>query len=102
VLQGAAGRMWPSVGLPLFGSAYYNAPHEPCEAMARSGWATSGTRSAYGKGRGSAGRRRWPGRWGRPLDALPVPRGPVRQAMAAVDMRKPAASPTRKGGETTG
>jgi predicted ATPase len=35
VLQGAAGRMWPSVGLPLFGSAHYNAPHELCEAMAR-------------------------------------------------------------------
>ncbi|MEU0853675.1 regulator, partial [Streptomyces flaveolus] len=35
VLQGAAGRMWPSVGLPLFGSAHYNAPHELCEATAR-------------------------------------------------------------------
>ncbi|MFF4357852.1 ATP-binding protein [Streptomyces sp. NPDC001604] len=35
VLQGAAARMWPSVGLPLFGSAYYNAPHELCEARAR-------------------------------------------------------------------
>ncbi|MZG16073.1 AAA family ATPase, partial [Streptomyces sp. SID5914] len=35
VLQGAAGRMWPSVGLPLFGSAHYNAPHELCEAAAR-------------------------------------------------------------------
>ncbi|MQY39078.1 hypothetical protein SRB17_71000 [Streptomyces sp. RB17] len=35
LLQGAAARMWPSVGLPLFGSAYYNAPHEQCEAMAR-------------------------------------------------------------------
>ncbi len=35
VLQGAAGRMWPSVGLRLFGSAHYNAPHELCEAAAR-------------------------------------------------------------------
>jgi predicted ATPase len=35
VLQGAAGRMWPAVGLPLFGSAHYNAPHELCAAAAR-------------------------------------------------------------------
>ncbi|MFI7405881.1 hypothetical protein ACIBW9_36360 [Streptomyces sp. NPDC049541] len=35
VLQGAAAGMWRSVGLPLFGSAYYNAPHELCEATAR-------------------------------------------------------------------
>ncbi|WP_093801853.1 AAA family ATPase [Streptomyces sp. Wb2n-11] len=35
VLQGAAGRIWPSVGLPLFGSAYYNMPHALCEEKAR-------------------------------------------------------------------
>ncbi|CAL9627840.1 hypothetical protein SUDANB145_06002 [Streptomyces sp. enrichment culture] len=35
VLQGAAGRMWPAVGLQLFGSAHYNAPRELCEAAAR-------------------------------------------------------------------
>ncbi|MEU0333724.1 AAA family ATPase [Streptomyces sp. NPDC006193] len=35
VLQGAASRLWPSVGLPLFGSAHYSAPHEQCEAAAR-------------------------------------------------------------------
>ncbi|KAB1150750.1 regulator [Streptomyces luteolifulvus] len=35
VLQGAAAAMWPSVGLPLFGSAYFHAPHQRCEAMAR-------------------------------------------------------------------
>ncbi|WP_344175700.1 ATP-binding protein [Streptomyces albidochromogenes] len=35
VLQGAAERIWPSVGLPLFGSAYYNAPHALCERKAR-------------------------------------------------------------------
>ncbi|MCX3062534.1 ATP-binding protein [Streptomyces beihaiensis] len=35
VLQGAAARIWPSVGLPLFGSAHYNAPHALCEAKAR-------------------------------------------------------------------
>ncbi|MGX1882115.1 ATP-binding protein [Streptomyces sp. NPDC055287] len=35
VLQGAAERIWPSVGLPLFGSAYYNAPHTLCEEKSR-------------------------------------------------------------------
>ncbi|MFD4834396.1 ATP-binding protein [Streptomyces uncialis] len=35
VLQGAAGRMWASVGLPLFGSRHYNAPHELCEERSR-------------------------------------------------------------------
>ncbi|MEV7503490.1 AAA family ATPase [Streptomyces sp. NPDC093018] len=35
VLQGAAARLWPSVGLPLFGSAHYNAPHAQCESAAR-------------------------------------------------------------------
>ncbi|MFC5746219.1 ATP-binding protein [Actinomadura rugatobispora] len=34
-LQGAAGRIWRTVGLPLFGSAYFNAPHGQCETHAR-------------------------------------------------------------------
>ncbi|WP_371792770.1 regulator [Streptomyces sp. NBC_01471] len=35
LLQGAAGQLWTSVGLPLFGSAYYSAPHQRCEEGAR-------------------------------------------------------------------
>ncbi|MZD07084.1 regulator, partial [Streptomyces sp. SID5785] len=35
LLQGAAGRIWPSVGPPLFGSGHYNGPHEVCEGRAR-------------------------------------------------------------------
>lgn len=35
VLQGAAERIWPSVGLPLFGSAHYGRPRADCEARAR-------------------------------------------------------------------
>jgi predicted ATPase len=35
VLQGAAGRLWESVGLRLFGSRYFNAPHAVCEARVR-------------------------------------------------------------------
>ncbi|MDQ1043906.1 hypothetical protein QFZ76_002142 [Streptomyces sp. V4I2] len=40
----------------------------------------------------------------RALDAVPTPRGPVRYATATLglDMQQPAASPTRKGGETAG
>ncbi|MBD0740691.1 AAA family ATPase [Streptomyces sp. CBMA152] len=35
VIQGAAERIWPSVGLPLFGSASFNAAHVLCEERAR-------------------------------------------------------------------
>ncbi|WP_262062289.1 ATP-binding protein [Streptomyces sp. STR69] len=104
LLQGAAGEMWPSVGLPLFGSAYYNAPHELCEAMARErlgdGPYEERVREGALLGREAAVARALGQR--RPLDAVPVPRGPVRPAPVGVDMRKPAASPTRKGGETAG
>ncbi|MBO2453239.1 ATPase [Actinomadura barringtoniae] len=34
-LQGAAKGVWRTVGLPLFGSAFFNAPHEQGEALAR-------------------------------------------------------------------
>ncbi|MFD9194059.1 ATP-binding protein [Streptomyces phaeochromogenes] len=102
VLQGSASRMWPSVGLPLFGSAYYNAPHEQCEATARErlgderyeecvrAGARLGRQAAVGRALGHTRPRL--------LGALPPPRG----LPEPPDMRKPAASPTRKGGETTG
>ncbi|WP_258020771.1 ATP-binding protein [Streptomyces anatolicus] len=35
VLQGAASRIWPSVGLPLFGSGNFGGPHVVCEERAR-------------------------------------------------------------------
>ncbi|CAM5354854.1 Putative ATPase OS=Streptomyces griseomycini OX=66895 GN=FHS37_004669 PE=4 SV=1 [Streptomyces griseomycini] len=100
VLQGAADRMWPSVGLPLFGSAHYNAPHVLCEARAREHLGDEryeecrrrGTRL----GRDEAVRRalRRPG--------PPAPRGPGAAAAAGAPTHEPAASPTRKGGETAG
>jgi hypothetical protein len=106
VLQGAAARMWPSVGLPLFGSAHYNAPHELCEATARRAlgeerYAECGRQGAL-LDREAAVARALEYFGVRPLDALPSPRGPVRQRRDGAGMRKPAASPTRKGGETAG
>ncbi|WP_420312272.1 ATP-binding protein [Streptomyces sp. YS-B37] len=104
LLQGAAAGMWPSVGLPLFGSAYYNAPHELCEAMARERLGDERydecVREGARLGREAAvaralGQQRSPG--------IPhSPRVPPRRTAAIVDMRKPAASPTWKGGEPTG
>lgn len=35
LLQGAADRIWPSVGLPLFGSVHYGGPRVQCEERAR-------------------------------------------------------------------
>ncbi|BET51292.1 ATP-binding protein [Streptomyces tendae] len=105
VLQGAAGRMWPSVGLPLFGSAHYNAPHELCEAAAREQLGDErydecvrhGT--LLGRREAVARALRRPGA----AVSLPAPRSTA-GGRAAADARtaKPAASPTRKGGETAG
>ncbi|MER7571913.1 regulator [Streptomyces sp. NPDC126514] len=108
LLQGAAERMWPSVGLPLFGSAYYNAPHELCEAMARERLGDERYEEYVRAGalldREAAVARAL--RRGRPtagaLQGLPAPRGPVRHAPATPGIHEPAASRTRKGGETAG
>ncbi|MEV6172187.1 AAA family ATPase [Streptomyces sp. NPDC051954] len=102
VLQGAAAGMWPSVGLRLFGSAHYNAPHQLCEAMTREDLGDRRyeecVRDGARLGREAAVNRAL----GRSLPALPTPRGPARHGREASDMRKPAASPTPKGGETAG
>ncbi|MFD8395954.1 ATP-binding protein [Streptomyces sp. NPDC059680] len=81
LLQGAAGRVWPSVGLPLFGSAYYNAPHERCEALARQALGDAGYEERVREGglldREAAVNRALRRNAVRPLGALPAPRGPV-------------------------
>ncbi|MEV0172269.1 regulator [Streptomyces sp. NPDC050803] len=109
VLQGAAARMWPSVGLPLFGSAHYNAPHERCEAMAREELGDERYEECVRQGTRLGREATVTRALGRPgagaLEALPAPRGPVRHTTVttrALDMQQPAASPTRKGGETAG
>ncbi|MEU3979902.1 AAA family ATPase [Streptomyces sp. NPDC026672] len=106
VLQGAASVMWPSVGLPLFGSAYYNAPHELCEATARAALGderyAACVRDGAGLDRETAVARALGGHGGRPSAAPTAPRGSVRAAREGAGTREPAASPTRKGGETAG
>ncbi|MET8473806.1 AAA family ATPase [Streptomyces sp. NPDC006422] len=103
VLQGAAARMWTSVGLPLFGSAHYNAPHERCERRARQalGDARFAELARTGEELGldeAVARALGSGR--RPARAAAVPR--PRPAEPAPDTREPAASRTRRGGETAG
>ncbi|MFJ4471219.1 ATP-binding protein [Streptomyces sp. NPDC089424] len=104
VLQGAAQGMWPSVGLPLFGSAYYNTPHELCEATARQLLGDERYEACVRQG-ARLGREEAValalGRPG-PVAVVPEPRGPARQARGVAHMREPAASPTRQGGETAG
>ncbi|MFI6487176.1 ATP-binding protein [Streptomyces sp. NPDC050564] len=101
VLQGAATRMWPSVGLPLFGSAYYNAPHERCEAMARERLGDERYAECHRAGarlgqEAAVARALGPARNGRTLGTVPSPR------RLPPEKREPAVSPTSKGGETTG
>lgn len=100
LLQGAAARLWPSVGLPLFGSAYYSVPHERCEASARERLGAERyeecVRAGARLGREAAVARALRRAGQRPLGAVPAPRG------LPPDMHKPAVSPTSKGGETTG
>ncbi|MER5439653.1 AAA family ATPase [Streptomyces sp. NPDC002790] len=104
VLQGAAARMWSSVGLPLFGSVHYNRPHELCEARARqvlgdarfAELLRSGEQLEHDEAVTRALSR---GRGQRPAPAVPHP---ARPAEPARDTREPAASHTWKGGETAG
>ncbi|MFF1450804.1 ATP-binding protein [Streptomyces sp. NPDC058274] len=102
LLQGAATRMWPSVGLPLFGSAHYNVPHELCEAQAREALGDERyeecVREGARLGPEATVARALRRTGNRPLGAVPSPRA----MPSPSDVRKPAASPTRKGGETTG
>ncbi|MEU6843073.1 regulator [Streptomyces sp. NPDC046716] len=101
VLQGAAGRMWPSVGLRLFGSGHYHVPHELCESRAREVLGDARfeelTRAGGLLGQDETVARALGG--GPRKTTVTVPR-PARAL--APDMREPAASPTANGGETTG
>ncbi|GAA3241657.1 hypothetical protein GCM10020256_64830 [Streptomyces thermocoprophilus] len=109
VLQGAASRIWPSVGLPLFGSAHYNAPHELCAAAARERLGEEryerclarGAAAGPGGGRG-AGVAPYRSSAGAGGDAVAAGRAGAGRGGGGRGKREPAASPTRKGGETAG
>ncbi|MFD9908555.1 ATP-binding protein [Streptomyces sp. NPDC059063] len=102
VLQGVASRIWPSVGLALFGSEYFGGPHALCEAKARERLGDERyeacVRSGAELGRDAAVARALGGH------RAPVAEGrqPRRGDVPAPHTRKPAASPTTKGGETAG
>ncbi|MFJ6789484.1 ATP-binding protein [Streptomyces angustmyceticus] len=94
VLQGAAGRIWPSVGLPLFGSRHFNQPHARCEELARE--------------RLGAERYEHCRRVGERLDLdaavarILRPAGLLPAQRPAPGTNEPAASPSASGGETAG
>ncbi|MGW1023528.1 ATP-binding protein [Streptomyces sp. NPDC002577] len=108
VLQGVAGRIWPSVGLPLFGSSHFNAPHQLCEELVReelgadryAACLVAGARL----GTDAAVARVLSGQRTDLRGLLPQQREPMPGDASgdAPDMRKPAASPTQQGGEAAG
>lgn len=95
LLQGAADRIWPSVGLPLFGSAHYGGPRARCEELARHelGEALYASERSAGAGLGidAVVARALSGR---PGESRPQPPG---QPSPAGTTRKPAASPIGEG-----
>ncbi|CAL9368580.1 ATP-binding protein [Streptomyces sp. enrichment culture] len=127
VLQGAAGALWESVGPPLFGSAYFSAPRKLCERRAREAlgperfgaYVAEGARLSMDAAvaRALAGGERRTGGAGRGAEGcqgLEEPEGPdgpgvcegaegsAERAGPVPGTRKPAGSPTGKGGETAG
>jgi hypothetical protein len=99
VLQGAAGGIWPSVGLPLFGSRHFNHPHSLCAERARELLGAERYAQCL-----HAGARldldtvvaRVLGHSG----GVPGPRRRMR--ISAPGTNEPAASPSASGGETAG
>ena len=50
VMQGAAQQIWRVIGLRLFGSPHFNAPHEACERMTRDALGDPAYTAAYQRG----------------------------------------------------
>ncbi len=60
---GGGGRIWPSVGLQLFGSVYFGGRARSARSGCGGSWGTRCTRRGCGPGGGWSGARRWSGRW---------------------------------------
>ncbi|WP_435186439.1 ATP-binding protein [Streptomyces sp. bgisy126] len=107
VLQGAAVSLWDAVGVRLFGSESFGGPGELCEGRAREALGAEAYEEAFREGRGLsadavveralAGRRD-------PATGGPAAPRPFRTGRPAgvPGTRKPAGSPTGKGGEAAG
>ncbi|KOT91137.1 regulator [Streptomyces rimosus subsp. pseudoverticillatus] len=106
LLQGAAGRIWPSVGLPLFGSRHFNQPHRLCEERAREALGAE----RYGHCLREGALLDLDATAARILggDASSRPDGPVLGPRSGTgpepppETDEPAASPSANGGETAG
>ncbi|MCS0601811.1 regulator [Streptomyces sp. LP11] len=99
LLQGAADRLWSSVGLPLFGSAHYNAPHERCESVAREALGDTRYEECVRAGRALDPETAVARALTRvPLDALPA----QRLAPTGESTVEPGAGPDRAGPGDTG
>ncbi|MFJ9029879.1 ATP-binding protein [Streptomyces sp. NPDC102274] len=102
VLQGAASRLWESVGPPLFGSGFFGAPRALCERRASEALGTERYAAYEGEGLGlsmSAAVER------ALAERRPAAAPPHQQPDAhppARKTRKPAGSPTSRGGEAAG
>ncbi|ALO07092.1 regulator [Streptomyces venezuelae] len=113
VLQGATVPVWDTVGIQLFGSTSFNGPRTLCEQHAGAALGAEAYAAAFREGRGlsldaaverALTHRRRPAVGG-PAEAAgrAAPR-PFRTARSAAvpGTRKPAGSPTGKGGEAAG
>ncbi|MFJ4871795.1 ATP-binding protein [Streptomyces sp. NPDC088757] len=106
-LQGAAVPMWDAVGVRLFGSTSFGGPGRLCEARAREALGAEAYEEAFREGRGlspdAAVERALAGRRDPAAGGPAVPR-PFRTGRSAEvpGTRKPAGSPTGKGGEAAG
>ncbi|WP_030214921.1 ATP-binding protein [Streptomyces bikiniensis] len=107
VLQGAAVPVWDAVGVRLFGSASFGGPGRLCEARAREALGAEAYEEAFREGRGlspdAAVERALAGRRDPAAGGPAAPR-PFRTGRPAgvPGTRKPAGSPTGKGGEAAG